>query len=655
VSGSETANANSTYLKYFPQKPSQYLVVSQTIRPATDRLSRAKVLAHHRRTLSSIDRYVRSIPHVASIRPIVTASRVRHPSGDRILDFRSVQNVAFALSPASLERKVPALQAKLAEYGTAHVTVSLIGDIVVAHRLTEIADDNLRHAELIALPLVLIVLGIAFLSIGAACLPLLLAAIILISTTAALYLLSAIVGGLNPLVTTIVSVIALGLGIDYSLFLVTRFREERRSAPTHNAALEQALNTTGRAIILSGITIALTLSALLLVKIDIFTSLALGGIVAALIAVLAALTLLPATISVLGPRLDRLSFGLAVAASRRGRIWKAIAGLVTNRPGLVTIFSVALLMVLAVPAMSMRLGFHSINSLPADDPIRQVEHNVTQAFGRGSLAPVFIVTTQAPRLVTRTLSSDPHVRSIPEISEKHGRWRTLSAVLDSSPESELARDTVQQLRDRLGSKARPTYVTGVSATQLDLIDRISNVGLTVAVVSAIFALAGMAVGFRSLLVPFKAVIGSFLSVGASLGILQRLFPPDSAGPQVEAFVPLVIFVLIFGISVDYEVFLLSRIREAAVDGLGIAESVRTGLIHSSRSITLAGVTIAIVFGAFATSSIDAFQQLGIGVAIAVLLDVTIVRCLLIPAATVVFGPWNWWLPGGRGIPGQRRP
>ena len=538
------------------------------------------------------------------------------------------------------ERNIPVYRSAIEQLAGPETRVGLMGGAVVSERYSELAHADLLRAERIAVPLVLLALVIAFTSVTAAALPVLLAGLSLLVTFAGLCLFGRHVG-LSVFVTNTASVLALGLSVDFSLFMVARFREELRVGAGAGAAMTRTLATMGRAVMLSALTVMTALLALFVVGIELFDSMAIGATIATLVSAMVALTLLPALMRLLGVRIDRVQIGRLARASQRATVWRRIADLVVQRPLPFAVGTAGVLLIAALPSFAIRTDLRPIETLPPDDPVRRQTDRLTSAFYPGSPGPVQIVTRgRIPRQLWRT----PGI--VQTWGETHGRdgWFALQVILGTRPEAPAARSTVVRLRRLFAQRRATTYVGGVPAASHDLLERIDERTPWVMATTVVLGACLLAVGLRSVLIPIKAMIGTLLSVGATMGILVQLFPGGAGPPRLEFFVPLLLFAVIFGLSVDYEVFLLSRVREAVRDGQSTPEAVTTGLVRSARSITLAGVTLAIVFLALATSRLPGFQQLGVGVALAIAIDVTLVRCLLVPATIVLLGRWNWWVP-----------
>lgn len=575
---------------------------------------------------------------------------VRYGSGGGVALLSAVAGVELRLDPPQAEQRIQGLAATMRRAGRGALRYVLLGDPVVSARYAALARHDLVRAEQITFPVTLAVLAVAFLSLVAAAIPLVLAGVGLTATFAVLFL-GWRHSGLSVFVTDTASVLALGLSIDYSLFMVSRYREERSAGSATADALRRTLATTGRAVLLSGVTIALSALSLLAVGVGVFTSMAIGATLATLVSVLVALTLFPAIVCVLGPRIDRFELRRAARAAQRGRLWRRLAAVVTGRPALAATASLLVLLALAAPLPSIRSGFHTISALPPHEAVAQASAQLGAVFGPGAAGPVDVATRLDGTRVEEALARDPDVATVWGLSRGRAGWWGMHATLRSSPDGEQARATVEGLRRTLAADPRRTLIGGPTEARVELMRRIhARTPLVVALACAL-ALAALVVGLRSLVVPLKALVTSLLSIGATLGVLWRLFPSSPGPPTLEFFVPLFLFAIVFGLSIDYEVFLLSRIREAVREGRPNREAVQIGLVRSARSITLAGATLVTVFVAFTSSQLDGLRQLGGGVAIAIVLDVTIVRCVLVPATVTLLGRWNWWLPGR---PGARR-
>jgi RND superfamily putative drug exporter len=551
--------------------------------------------------------------------------------------------VRVGLPYAGAEQRTPAIEAAIKRGANRHISFGLFGEAVISYQYTKIIETNLRRAELIALPATACVVLIAFLSVVAALLPVLLASASLVCVLAIVHLLS-LAFEQNVFILSIAPAIALGLSIDYSLIVITRFREEREQGCEIDGAITRAMNTAGRAIMLSGLTIAMTLPALAIIGIGLFTSIAVGGIVASLTATTAACTLLPATISLLGDRLDLLSLKPAVSASHRATFWRRLAAAVTTHPQLAALASVLVMLTLATQAASLRFAFGGAATLPTHSAATREVGDLTATLGAGATGLVKVVSDDPG--ARPILEENPDVRLVWRVISGVGQWKEYEVVLKTAPESQESHQTVAELRRELHGAG--SAVGGVSAGEMDLAARLgARMPLVLAVAIAIVLIV-LSIGLKSLLVPVKAVVCSALSVMATLGLLQICFPAPSEHAVIPFFVPIVAFALVLGLSIDYEVFLLTRMRELVAAGQTTDFAVAQSLVRTGRPITLAGLAVMAVFAAFSLSSLPAVSQLGVAVLLGVLLDITLVRWILSPAFVVLAGRWNWWLPWSGG-------
>jgi uncharacterized membrane protein YdfJ with MMPL/SSD domain len=530
----------------------------------------------------------------------------------------------------------------------------ITGQAAVFDANAEIASEDLAKAESISLPITLAILVVAFLSVVAALLPIGLALVALSITFAALLGVTQVVET-SVFVTNSALLIGLGLSIDYSLFVVSRYREEHARSGSVEGAVEVAMRTAGRAVLFSGLTVAISLASLLVVGVELFTSMAIGATLAALVAALTALTLLPALLAMLGPRVDRLSLRRAVRAAGRGTLWQRLAALVLRRRVASAVVSGVLLLALAAPLLDLNIGFPSTATrLPADDnPIAAATKRVERDFGGGALFPFEVLTRANPSRVAAIPEADPGIeRVLPPVRGRDG-WTRIVAVGGSGDNTPASRATLDRLRATLDVRFPGTLVGGQTAEGEDLADRIGDRFPLVVLAAAMLTFVLLFAAFRSLVVPLKAVVTNLLTVGATLGMLTLIFQWVGTSDSIAFFVPLFLFAVLFGLSMDYEVFLISRIRDEYLAGASNDDSVARGLIRSGRPITLAAIVMITVFAASAVSSLEPFQQFGVGMSLAVLIDATLARCLLVPAAMALLGSRNWWAP--RFLSGTRPP
>ena len=583
---------------------------------------------------------------------------------------------------------------------TAYVT----GQESVHAETIEISQDSLLKAEAIGLPVALVVLVFVFGALVAAGLPLLMGLLAILLTLAGAFLLGHLVP-VSVFVQNIASMIGLGVGIDYSLFALNRFRYERRMGKDPEAAAVATVAHAGKAVAFSGVTVIIGLSSLLVPASSILRSVAMGGIMAVLAAALASLTLLPALLVYLGDWIEEPQ-RLTRLLGRLGRagFWHGWALGVMRRPALFIVLGLAALVALAIPATGMKTGALGVKMLGDEAQSRRGYDIVAEAFGAGRIGPVQVVvepnasladpaTIAAVHDLSTALDADPRVDEVRSYAYFDPNWTLadyqnafaggfdalpeesrealarvvnlaggadtalMFATLYSEPESEEADSLVADLRSEIipsvaGLEGSRVLVGGPTALERDVrLELYGKYPFVVALVlAATFVL--LMVLFRSLVIPAKAVLMNLLSLFAAYGFLVLVFQhgygADLLGFSSAGFVnwvtPVMLFCILFGLSMDYEVFLLSRIREFRDRGRSTRDSVAMGLERTGGVISGAALIMIVVFSAFALSPIIIVKELGLSLAVAVLLDATIIRVLLVPSMMRVLGRWNWWLP-----------
>ena len=466
-----------------------------------------------------------------------------------------------------------------------------------------------------------------------------------------------------------VAMIAIGVGIDYALFLVTRYREELAAGRDPEAAVARAFDTAGRSVLFAGTTVVISLLGLLLVGMASTRSLAVASSAGVLMVMLASLTLLPALLGFAGHTIDR--FGLphrrAATGDDSGSFWRRWSRFVQRRPWPVAIVGLVVLLALAAPVASMRLGFGDAGNRPSSDTARRAYDTISNGFGPGYNGPLFLaadltgdrgVDEAVLERLAGGVQADPGVAfATPAIPSEDGRVAFLQVFPTTAPQDEATSDLVHRIRDDVvpaavsGTEA-DVLVGGVVAGAIDFSDmQTSRLPLFIGAVLLLSFLLLMAV-FRSVLVPLKAVVMNMLSIGAAYGVVVAVFQwgwgagllgVGEPGP-VEAWAPMMLFAIVFGLSMDYEVFLLSRIKEEYERTGDNATAVADGLARTARLITAAAAIMLFVFGGFVLSVDRALQLFGLGLAVAVFIDATVVRMLLVPATMELLGDRNWWLP-----------
>jgi putative drug exporter of the RND superfamily len=548
--------------------------------------------------------------------------------------------------------------------------VLVTGEATLSRDFTQLSESDLQTGEAIGIPIALLILLVVFGTVVAALVPLVLTIFAIVVALA----LAALVGQISPLsffVVNMLTFMGLAVGIDYSLFIVSRYREERRRGRELVDAVSAAGNTASRAVLFSGMTVVLALVGMLIVPTKIFVSLAVGAIVVVLVAVVAASTLLPAILALLKHRIESLRVPfvgrLAQAdPTQDGSVWRRIVNQVMRRPVLALVSSVAVLLVCAIPYLSIHTGSAGLGSLPDGTRAKEGFVALNRDFTAGDVTPTTIVVEGA---VTGPRARQAYVRLRSELArdDRFGPLQTsvtpkqqlavMSVPVEGDPNSDRALDAVRELRHSylptaLQGADLHAYVGGASAQNLDYF------AITDQYLPIVFALVlGLSfvllmLAFRSIVVPASSIVMNLLSVGAAYGLLvfvtQQGHGADFFGfqrvPTIEAWIPLFLFSVLFGLSMDYQVFLLSRIRERYDQRGDAHDAVAYGITSTARLITGAALIMVAVFAGFAAGQLVMFQQMGFGLGVAILVDATIVRTVLMPAWMELLGDRSWYLP-----------
>ncbi len=557
------------------------------------------------------------------------------------------------------------------ENGRDGFEVAMTGSATTDHDINEVSERDLQNGELrIGLPAALLVLVLVFGALVSAAMPLVLA-IVSIVVALGLTALLAQAFELSIFVVNMLTGMGLALGIDYALFVVSRFREERAAGAEKLDAIGRAGATASRAVLFSGSAFVLAMVGLLLVQSTIMRSLAVGAILVGIVSVVAALTLLPAILSLLGDRIDRLQVPfvgrrLARSAGQESRFWSAVVDRVVRRPALSLIAAAALLVVLALPVLGMNIGAAGISTLPDSLTSKQGYRALQESFPGAGADPAEIVISgdaesaavqDGTRALERLLARDPAFGQASVQANPAGTLAVVTVPVSADALSDEAVAAVRDLRDEYVPAAfedtdAQVLVTGRTAENIDYFDVMEFwlPWVLLFVLGLTFIL--LTIAFRSVVIAGTAIGLNLLSVGAAYGLLVAVFQFGwGAGllgfqqvDTVEAWVPLFLFAVLFGLSMDYQVFLLSRIRERYTLRGDTIDAVRFGIGSTARIITGAALIIMAVFIGFAAGDLVMFQQMGFGIAIALLLDATIVRSVLVPSAMTLLGERNWYLP-----------
>jgi RND superfamily putative drug exporter len=541
----------------------------------------------------------------------------------------------------------------------------LVGNASFNVELNSIAERDLVRGELIGITVALVILVLVFRAVGAAPIPIIMAAFSIILALAA----TSLIGQLMPVsffIVNMITMIGLAVGIDYSLFIVARYREERNNGRPNIEAVTIAGATASRAVLFSGITVILALLGMLLVPAHIYFSLGLGAILAAFMAILAALTLLPAILGVAGDRVNTWRLrGLSRNSNTTGGFWDRLTNAVLARPIVWLTATAGLLILLAIPALDLKTGSAGVETFSRDLRVVQGFDILVKDFSAGLVGSMVIVvdsptadTAEVRAGVERLqalLAKDP-IFSPSEYQVNDAGNIGVLRVPVNAPSNEVGFETVRNLRNNLIPQAdipADVYVGGGSAGGVDFIN-IGNTWLPIVLVFVLsLSFALLCVVFRSIVVPIKAIAMNLLAVGATYGLIVAVFQKgigaDLLGftqvDSIDSWIPLFLFTVLFGLSMDYHVVLLSRIRERYDHTGNSDESVAFGLRTTAGMITGAAVIMVAVFGGFALADLPMFEQMGFGLAVAVLIDATIVRSILVPSTMKLLGARNWYLPG----------
>ena len=642
-------------------------------------------------------------PHVRSVIPHTLSTRQVSADGHTAYDV-----VLLDLSADDSPRALPGLRAALQE--TPGLEIGLAGGPAFYGDVQEVSEADLRRSELISLPLAALALLLVFGSVVASAVPLLVGGAAVIVALAGIFLIA----GATPMsifVLNLATLLGLGLGVDYSLLMTSRFREEMAARDWRRDKVEDAVaatvRTAGRAVFFSGLTVLLGLLGLVLFDFMILRSVGIAGAVVVALSVIGAMTLLPALLAIVGVNLDRLRVRRVVPRPTEQGMWSRLAWWVMARPVAVLVPTLALLLLLGTPFLHVQFNAPDARILPESVPSRQAFDRLTDEFGPGPFAPIVLaIRTPGPAAgaenlaalyeYSRRLAADPRIERVDSLVDvdprlglsqyqllygasemppdrfvaetlfatTRGDLTTFTITTPYGPNDAVARELVGDLRSEVGALAPPEAMTVlVGGGAADVEDVVTGIGAQFPR-TAVFILVStyivLLLLLRSVLLPLKALAMNSLSILASFGALVWIFQDGNLSALfgtrplgfVETTQPVILFCVLFGLSMDYEVFLLSRMRESWEATRDNPTAVAHGLERSGRIVTSAALIVIVVAGSFAFADIVLIKALGVGIAIAVALDATVVRALLVPATMRLLGRWNWWIPAwlGRRLP-----
>jgi RND superfamily putative drug exporter len=547
--------------------------------------------------------------------------------------------------------------------------VGQAGSASTGKALDEMFGSQLARAGLLSIPLTLGILLIVFGSLVGATVPLLLALTSVFATMGLVALPSQIVP-MDESVAEVILLIGLAVGVDYSLFYIRRERDERRAGRSESAALEAAAATSGRAVLISGFTVMIAMAGMFFSGDKTFMSFAIGTMMVVAVAMLGSLTVLPAVLSWLGDRVDKVRVPLLWRLRRddgESRVWGAILDRVLRRPLVSAAVSAAVLVALALPALTLHTAISGLDALPKSMQELQSYNRVNDAFPGGATPAVVAIAGDAsdPELQAAVaelrrlaLASGQALEPIDVETAPGGKAMKVEIPLAGKGTDSASNDALALLREdvlpaTLGAVPGIDYaVTGDTAASKDWNDAMRSAVPVVFAFVLAFAFLLLLVSFRSIVIPLKAIVMNLLSVAAAYGVVvavfqwgwgENLLDFESNG-GVAAWLPMFLFVILFGLSMDYHVFILSRIREYYDRGLDTEHAVAKGIRSTAGVVTSAAVVMVLVFGVFSLMPIIDMKEMGIGLAAAILIDATIVRAVLLPATMKLLGRWNWYLP-----------
>jgi putative drug exporter of the RND superfamily len=535
--------------------------------------------------------------------------------------------------------------------------VDVTGPPAVFEDIQLATSADLRRAESIGIPAALVVLALAFGTAVAAGIPLAVGGVAVLATLGLLWMLAQTVP-LSIFVLNIATMLGLGVGVDYALLAVSRFREELRAGYDVEKAVVRTVATAGRAIAFSGLAVLIGLSGMWVFGLRVLSSIAAGGSLVVAVSAFAAVTLLPAILGLLGPRVERAPLLPRLHRSGQARSmhgWERLARAVMARPWAFIVATLAVIAILAAPVASARLNVARADVLPGQFASRRGEHVLDTQFSQAALNPIVVAVPRGVALppLLRSLAGVPGVARIAQVERGPG-GTAIDLMPAVSPFTDAGRAVVQRIR-RLPGHGPRFLVTGETAGELDFLAQIENRAPVAAAFIFVATYLVLALAFRSVLLPLKAIVMNTLSIAGAFGVLVWVFQDGHLNGfagltklgYIESTMPVVIACTLFGVSMDYEVFMLSRIREAYLAGASNRDAVATGLVATGRIITSAAAILVVVGLSFTTADVVIVKELGLGLALAIGLDATLIRSLLVPATMRVLGDWNWW-PSGRG-------
>ncbi len=657
----ESGRASETLASAYPDNANETVLIQSETQTADS--------APFRTAVDDVERRIAALPHAQDIKgpyDPANAGQISRDGHSALLTFKIPGDEDLA------KKRVTAALATVsaAQKANPDFVIEEFGDASADKELSKAFEDDFRKAELTSLPITLVILVIAFGALVAAGVPLILALTAVFATIGLLGPISQI-GAVDEAISSVVLLIGLAVGVDYSMFYLRREREERAAGNSEKASLEAAAATSGRAVIISGFTVMLAMAGMYLAGAATFQSFATGTILVVAVAMIGSLTVLPAVLAWLGDRVEKghIPFISRIKRSTaEAGIWARIVDRVLRHPLVSGVSATALLLFLAIPALGLHTAVSGVETLPQNLGVIKTYNRIQEAFPGGPIPAQVVVSAE-------DVSSAKVKRAIGELERRAAADPLFEQPIttDINPDGTVTEvdipvagdgtdSTSNQALTELRSKLIPETigqvpgatadVTGYTAQSRDFNDTMkSHAPLVFAfVLSAAFLL--LLITFRSIVIPLKAILLNLLSVAAAYGVvvwifqeghLESLLGFESNG-AITSWLPLFLFVVLFGLSMDYHVFILTRVREGYDRGRPTGDAVAHAIKTTAGVVTSAAVVMVAVFAIFATLSLLEFKEMGVGLALAVLIDATIIRGVLLPATMKLLGDWNWYLP-----------
>ena len=569
---------------------------------------------------------------------------------------------------AALVKRLEPVPGFIRDMRTSHpiLAIHALNNTLANNDISRLVNEDLDSSLRITIPLTFAILLIAFGAVIAAVVPLVLAVTALLAAFGILGLYSQFVAPVSPYAGQLVVLIGLAVAVDYCLFMVTRFRTERRTRDKL-AAIRVASSTAGRAVFFSGLVVMISIAGLFLLDDPLFRSMAVGTVSVVFISVMGSLTFLPAVLTILGDNVNRFRLPIIGRDRPEGSgPWSRIVRTTMHRPLLSFAVSAGILLTMASPVLRLHIGQSDFSSFPDSIDGVQALNLMNEKWPSGSTLRLQVVVTKANEPPTQAAIGEMSKRMLalkgvsPPVETKlsrDGNVALVSYVLAGGQNDAMNQSIVRDVRTQIvpavfgGLPGVDAYVTGGPAFTYDVVGFYANgMPMVFAFVLGLSFLL-LLVAFHSIVIPLKAILLNLLSTGAAYGLLVLVFQEgrgadiiDVKPGVIEAFIPIFIFTILFGLSMDYHVFILTRIKEARDRGLDTNAAVERGISITAGTVTSAAAIMVAVFAVFVTLQLAIIKQLGFGLAVAVFLDATIVRSILLPASMRVLGEWNWWMP-----------